>query len=269
MNIDIQHRAKKKFGQNFLKDFKYLNEIIQSIPNIFRNERLIEIGVGLGDLTDRLLKQYALKAYEIDKDLCSFIEQKYSSFISSNRFVLINADVLELDDKVGWLDKNEYVLVSNLPYYIASAILIRVLKDPKCRGFIVMTQKEVAQKFCATHNDRNFSALSVITRTFGDPELLFDVPKEAFDPMPKVTSSVFMMRKNLASLEEGFEEMLKVAFSSPRKKLLNNLSNRYDKFILENLFKELNIFDFCRPHQLSTRDYHQIFNKLKVEKNGK
>nr|WP_095273944.1 16S rRNA (adenine(1518)-N(6)/adenine(1519)-N(6))-dimethyltransferase RsmA [Helicobacter sp. 11S03491-1] len=265
----MRHKAKKKFGQNFLKDSVYIHKIVQSIPKVFCGEKLIEIGVGLGDLTDELLKFYQLKAYEVDKDLCSFLVQKYSSLIDSGRLMLVPQDVLELSNTHGWLDNQDYVLISNLPYYIASNILLRVLRDSKCRGFVVMTQKEVAQKFCAQSGDSNFCALSVITQTLGAAQILFDVPQEAFNPIPKVISSVFRMRKNRDLLENNFEEMLKIAFCSPRKKLINNLSSRYNKQILEDLFEKLCIKMNVRAHEISTPTYHQIFNNLKVENYGK
>lgn len=223
----------------------------------------------MGDLTDKLLEFYQLKAYEVDTDLCSFLKQKYKASIASQDLILVCQDVLELPLKEGWLDDEEYILISNLPYYIASAILLRVLRDPKCKGFVVMTQKEVAQKFCAKSGDRNFCALSVITQTLGESEMLFDVPKEAFEPMPKVTSSVFRMRKNNQVIEKDFEEMLRVAFCSPRKKLFSNLATKYDKKILQDLFGDFCIDQDIRPHQISATSYHQIYNNLKVEKYGK
>lgn len=247
----------------------YVGRIVQSIPNVWQGEKLIEIGVGLGDLTDKLLEFYKLKAYEVDRDLCSFLGQKYNSFTISGDFELICQDVLELPNIKGWLDDQEYVLISNLPYYIASIILLKTLRDIQCKGFVVMTQKEVAQKFCAQSKERNFCALSVITQTLGVAQMLFDVPKEAFDPVPKVTSSVFMMRKNGNCLKEGFEEFLKICFCSPRKKLLSNLANGYDKQSLQKLFEKLGIEDNIRAHEITTATYHQIFENLKAEKYGK
>ncbi|PAF52433.1 16S rRNA (adenine(1518)-N(6)/adenine(1519)-N(6))-dimethyltransferase RsmA [Helicobacter sp. 13S00477-4] len=269
MEREIQHTPKKKFGQNFLKDISYINRIIQSIPNISQGEKIVEIGVGLGDLTDRLLELYKLKAYEVDKDLCSLLVQKYDPLIVAGRLELICQDVLQISYDKGWLDKKEYILVSNLPYYIASHILLKVLRDPQCKGFVVMTQKEVAQKFCAKSKEREFCALSVITHTLGQPQMLFDVPKEAFYPAPKVTSSVFMMRKNITILQDGFEEMLKVAFCSPRKKLFNNLASRYDKTFLQILFERFSIGENIRAHEVTTTTYHQIFENLKAKEYGK
>lgn len=221
----------------------------------------------MGDLTSRLLEDYCLKAYEVDKDLCSFLTKRFDNSIDCGILELLWQDVLELSRFEGWLDKEEYVLVSNLPYYAASVILTRVLRDPKCKGFVVMTQKEVAKKFCALSGEKEFCALSVVTQTLGKPEILFDVPPQAFKPVPKVVSTVFRMKKNQTILPSGFEEMLKVAFCAPRKKLLNNLATKYGK--LEAIFKKLSIKDNARAHEILTTTYHQIFNILKVENYGK
>lgn len=221
----------------------------------------------MGDLTIRLLEDYHLKAYEVDEGLRSFLIKKFDGSIKHGILELLWQDVLELPQSKGWLDEENYILVSNLPYYIASAILMRALKDPRCKGFVVMTQKEVAQKFCALSGKKEFCALSVITQTFGGAQMLFDVPPQVFDPAPKVTSSVFRMRKNEAILPKGFEEMLKIAFNAPRKKLLNNLATRYGD--LNAVFKKLSIKENARAHEILTATYHQIFNILKAENYGK
>ncbi|WP_104697356.1 MULTISPECIES: 16S rRNA (adenine(1518)-N(6)/adenine(1519)-N(6))-dimethyltransferase RsmA [unclassified Helicobacter] len=258
----MRYQAKKKFGQNFLKDKEFVERIVQSIPNIHQNEQIIEIGVGLGDLSDELLKLYQVKAYEIDNDLCSFLRKKYIRALELGRLELINQDVLTIEKKEGWLHHQDYILVSNLPYYIATHIILRVLRDPYCKGFIVMTQKEVAQKFCAKSKDSDFCALSVLTQTLGSAEILFDVPAKAFEPMPKVTSSVFMVKKSANILDSGFEDFLKVAFCSPRKKLLKNLARCYKREILEDLFKKLGLMEDVRAHELLSETYHQIFREL-------
>lgn len=239
-----------------------MRKIVQSIPNIYQGEQIIEIGVGLGDLSDELLKLYQVKAYEIDSDLCSFLSKKYNEALKLGRLELINQDVLMIKEREGWLHHQDYILVSNLPYYVATHIILRVLRDPYCKGFVVMTQKEVAQKFCAKSKDSNFCALSVLVQTLGEAEILFDVPAKAFEPIPKVTSSVFIVQKNANILESGFEDFLKIAFCSPRKKLLNNLAKSYDKRILEDLFKQLELAEDIRAHELSSKIYHHIFKEI-------
>lgn len=261
--IFLGYQAKKKFGQNFLKDKDCIHKIIQSIPNIHTDEQIVEIGAGLGDLSDELLKLYPIKAYEIDSDLCSLLRKKYHSALDSARLKLIHQDVLDLPNSKGWLHQEPYVLVSNLPYYVATHIILKILKDPLCQGFVVMTQKEVAQRFCAKSGKSHFCALSILTQTFGQVSYLFDVPAIAFEPVPRVTSAVFSFKKNIAMIDEDFENMLKIAFCAPRKKLLKNLATHYDKTVLQKVFMELRIPLDVRAHQLENSNYHQIFEKIR------
>ncbi|ETD27834.1 16S rRNA (adenine(1518)-N(6)/adenine(1519)-N(6))-dimethyltransferase RsmA [Helicobacter canis] len=293
-------RAKKCFGQNFLKDPFILEKIVQVSAELLQGQKLIEIGVGLGDLSERLLSLSSLTTYEIDADLCSFVLQKFSSRKFAHPFSLVHCDVLSIpfsidsssslpkevakqtlritasddkksrvESKQGWLANEPYILVSNLPYNIATRVVLNLLHDPLCEGFVVMTQKEVALKFCADNLSSDFCALSVIAQSAGEITLLFDVGKESFEPMPKVTSSVFTHKKfkDFTHIESGFESMLKAAFSSPRKKLYNNLLPIFQKIeqknLLDKIFAQESIALNARPHQISTQKYHHIYNTLK------
>lgn len=265
----MQYRAKKKFGQNFLKDRFFIRKIVQSIPEIHAGEQVVEIGVGLGDLSDELLRLYPLKAYEIDSDLCSLLRQKYDRALESGCFTLIHQDVCEIEKNIAWLHSSPYILVSNLPYYVATHIILKAIRDPFCKGFIVMVQKEVAEKFCSSAGESDFCALSVLAQSVGEVKYLFDVPKEAFNPEPRVTSAVFMLKKNTnfeAFLE--LESFLKICFKAPRKKLSKNLLSCFDQGVLDSVFASFGIPKQARAHELSTQMYHQIFEKLK-DKNGK
>lgn len=219
---------------------------------------IIEIGPGLGDLSEKILDHYDLISYEIDSELCDYLTSK----LSTNRFIVHNEDVLKIKfNKHSWLHSNPYLLVSNLPYYIATRIIINTIKDSMCKGMIVMTQKEVAYKFCANSNDRYFSSLSVLANSVSsDIRLIENVPSCAFEPRPKVESSIFSINKDKFIIKDGFEEFLKESFSMPRKKISNNLS--HIKNIMEILNK-LNINHTLRPHQINTFQYHQIFNTIK------
>lgn len=301
-------------GQNALK-----SQALQPL-------QLVEIGVGLGDLSKRLLSIASLIAYEIDEALCSFVLQRFEKENLLGHFDLIQADVLSLpfamqenmqkinenkparqaksvhkakkkqeirnknstNDKVqisqkitnedkkitSWLSTSPYLLVSNLPYYIATRIILNALKDPLCVGFVVMTQKEVAEKFCALSGNKEFCALSVLAQSIGELKLLFDVPKEAFNPAPKVTSSVFSLHKkqnlvpskNNGTEHYDFEVLLKSAFASPRKKLFSNLTKQYDKSLIEQIFTTLNISQDARAHQLTKEDYHHIYQLIKDQR---
>lgn len=254
------YKTKKRLGQNFLKNFSYIQQIIESIPKL--PYQLIEIGIGLGDLTQELTKRDSLKAYEVDPDLCSLFDKNFAPLIASKKVELIQKDVLEIQQEKGWLHPSDYVLVSNLPYYIATPIILRLLRDSVCKYLVVMTQKEVAQKFCAHTQESAFCALSVLAQTFGKPQMLFDVPNTAFEPAPKVTSSVFCIDKtqNTAQGDYKFEEFLKIAFCAPRKKLAKNLQKAFAD--TASLLHTLQIQSDARPHEISTQDYHRIYQHI-------
>lgn len=259
-------KAKKCFGQNFLKDTSVLNKIIQSIPENEKN--LVEIGPGLGDLTNELIKLGNVICYEIDFDLCEILKSKFGSNVK-----LICDDALKIWEKSS-LSAKPYFLVANLPYYVATKMVLNAIDDALCKGFIVMVQKEVAKKFCAKVGDKEFSSLSVICNINGDIELLFDVLKTSFYPPPKVTSSVMKFikkdKKNLNSLDYlKFKEFLKICFLSPRKTLIKNLSSKFTKNEIEEIFLNLNIKPLTRAHEINATEYINIFLNLKKAENGR
>ena len=262
-------KAKKKFGQNFLKDESVLDKIIQSMPN--DGLKVVEIGPGLGDLTKRLLHIKNVVAFEIDDELCEILKRELSAFIKEGKLLLKCTDVLQY-----WKGKNlidqKYNLVANLPYYIATKIVINLLKDDNCKNIIAMLQKEVAYKFCAKEGDKEFSYIAVMADLIGDASIICDVSPQSFVPPPKVSSSVLRIKKrreliakelfnNEKELKQ-FEQFLRSSFSSPRKTLIKNLSI-YGKERVLSLFSKLDIEKKIRPHQLSSIKYLEIFKVLK------
>lgn len=264
-------KAKKEFGQNFLKDGAVLDKIIQAIPENTAN--IVEIGPGLGDLTRRLFKFEKLSSYEIDRDLFEILSSEFASEISSGKFTLHLGDALSIWDERG-LSDSDYFLVANLPYYVATKMILKAIDDEKCSGFVVMIQKEVAQKFCANAGDKEFSALAILARLRGRCELLFDVSASSFEPPPKVTSSVIKALKSekskfASSREyEEFKEFLRVSFVAPRKTLLKNLSTKFDKTTLELIFDKLQISKTIRGHELDITLFLNIFKNLRMN-NGR
>jgi 16S rRNA (adenine1518-N6/adenine1519-N6)-dimethyltransferase len=162
-----------------------------------------------------------------------------------------------------------YHLVANLPYYIATNIVLRALKDPFCQSLLVMVQKEVAEKFAARPGERAFSALAVLAQSCGDARRLFDVPPEAFVPAPKVMSSVLQIVKHCSLGDAAFEEFLKTAFAQPRKTLAKNLSARYDKSGVKAALERLGLAPSVRPHEVATSLYHHLYNALKGDTDGR
>jgi 16S rRNA (adenine1518-N6/adenine1519-N6)-dimethyltransferase len=261
--------AKKKFGQNFLKDKTILNKIVEAMPN--NNHKIVEIGPGLGDLTKHLVDVKSVEAFEVDTDLCKLLQSTFKKEIDTKRLHINCGDVLET-----WkseLIEEPYDLVANLPYYIATNIILKALADPMCKNILVMVQLEVAEKFCADAGEKVFGSLGIITQSVGKTKMIVKVPPTAFDPQPKVDSAVFIIQKTKDRSDKGFEEMLRVAFTQPRKTLIKNLSVEYEKSKLQEAFEKLEIALMIRPHQVTTYDYHQLYklmeNKRSLDGRGK
>ena len=256
---NLSEFANKRYGQNFLKNDAIIKQIIQSIPN--DNLKVAEIGPGLGDLTKELVLTRNVTAFEVDKRLCEHLQTTFSEAIHTGTLNIECGDVLK-----NWEDnlllKEKYHLVANLPYYIATNIILKALKDENCQSVLVMVQKEVAEKFSAQSGEKAFSGLSVLTQTVGFGELLFDVGAENFVPPPKVTSSILLIVKNRSEDNKNFEDFLKVAFQQPRKKLSKNLSKHYDKDKIETLLLALDMSPSIRPHEAETSMYHHLYNEL-------
>jgi len=258
--------ASKKFGQNFLKSNYYLQKIVQAMPN--DNLKVAEIGPGLGDLTKELVKTRNVTAFEVDKRLCEHLTTEFEAPIHKGRFELRCGDVLERWESGSLLDE-PYHLVANLPYYIATNIILKAFKDELCQSVLVMVQKEVAVKFSAVAKQKAFSALSVLAQSVGKATLCFEVEREAFVPPPNVTSAVLLIEKNQSRDDEKFEAFLKVAFSQPRKKLSKNLMSAFSKDIVDQTFAKLDLDPNLRPHEAGTSIYHHLYNELKDNLDGK
>ena len=260
-------KAKKQYGQNFLKDTTILDKIIQSMPN--NNNYVVEIGPGLGDLTKNLVKYKDMTAYEVDTDLIGILESKFAIEIKEEKLKLIHTDVLVAWDKQKTLHGGKYDLIANLPYYIATNIILRAFEDKNCEHIIVMVQKEVAEKFTAKVNDKDYSSLGIITELISvDSRILFDVPPESFDPPPKIISSILYIKKDMDKLlDKDFNKFLKACFVQPRKKLSKNLTSVMDKNTISKIYEELNINDNVRPHEVSSSLYSQMHTRVKDGRN--
>ena len=260
-------KAKKQYGQNFLKDTTILDKIIQSMPN--NNNYVVEIGPGLGDLTKNLVKYKDMTAYEVDTDLIGILKSKFAIEIEEEKLKLIHTDVLVAWDKQKTLNDGKYDLIANLPYYIATNIVLRAFEDKNCEHIIVMVQKEVAEKFTAKVNDKDYSSLGIITELISvDSRILFDVPPESFDPPPKIISSILYIKKDMNKcLDKDFNKFLKACFVQPRKKLSKNLTSVIDKNTISKIYEELEINDNIRPHEVSSSLYSQMHTRVKDGRN--
>lgn len=266
IKTNLSKFANKKYGQNFLKDERYVYKIIQSMPK--DDLRVVEIGPGLGDLTAQLLKAKRVIAFEVDKRLCEHLNHEFKDFIEKKSFELRCGDVFTHWENGSLIDE-PYHLVANLPYYIATRIILRAMRDDNCKSILVMVQKEVADKFAANSGDKEFSALSVLAQCVGKATLCFEVPPEAFVPPPKIVSAVLMINKNLSLDDDNFDDFLRVAFAQPRKKLISNLAKSYSKEALETKFAMEMMDTNIRPHEATTQNYKDLYKYTKEFSNGK
>jgi 16S rRNA (adenine1518-N6/adenine1519-N6)-dimethyltransferase len=253
----MKHVAKKKFGQNFLKDSSIIHEIIQSIQPR-QNDLLVEIGPGLGALTKPLLeKTKHLFAIELDRDIVNWMQNQYSK----NNITIFNEDVLNFN--FHQFDKKIRV-VGNLPYNISTPILFKCIEDIKIiTDLHFMLQKEVVDRMIAAPSSSEYGRLSVMLQYYFAMEHLVHVPKESFDPEPKVESSFVRLIPYdnypfVANNIDQFGKIVKEAFSQRRKTIRNTLKN----FMSANDFENIDINPQLRAENLSVSDFVKISNYL-------
>ncbi len=262
IETNLSQFATKRFGQNFLKSDSVIHQIIQAMPD--DDLKVAEIGPGLGDLTKELVRVRNVTAFEVDKRLCEHLKNTFEGSLKRGDLELKCGDVLEHWGEKRLLDE-PYHLIANLPYYIATNIVLKALKDPNCQSILVMIQKEVAVKFSAVPGQKEFSALSVLAQTVGKATLCFEVEPEAFVPPPKVTSAVLLIEKERTEDSEGLEALLRVAFQQPRKKLSKNLMVAFSKDKVAKFFEDLDLDPNLRPHEAETSIYHHLYNEFKKD----
>lgn len=234
-SLDKQIRAKRSLGQNFLIDRTVIDRIVSNLGNV-EGEKIIEIGPGQGALTAILLDSGAqVTAIEIDKELIPLLNNE---FADSGRFQCVEADILQTDLS-DLVPKSPIKLVGNLPYYISTAILQKLVEQKELFSLIVlMLQKEVVERITAVPGDSSRGFLTVLIEDAFTSELAFDVPPSAFMPVPKVWSSVVLLRPKTSEIIDkiNFRRLLSMSFAQKRKTILNNLKNEYknaDRSLLE------------------------------------
>jgi 16S rRNA (adenine1518-N6/adenine1519-N6)-dimethyltransferase len=224
--------AKKSFGQNFLVDENYIAKIIFAL-NIQPDETIIEIGAGRGALTEKLIESGAkIVAIELERDMIVVLRERFSG---CENFQLIEADALKIDfieliNLQSQIPNPKSVkLVANLPYYISTAILQKLIEQREVFSeMVLMFQREVVERIAADVGSSERGFLTVMTEAYLDSEKLFDVPPWAFRPSPKVNSAVVRLKPKIRNLNidsELFRTVVSAAFVQKRKTIYNNLKN--------------------------------------------
>jgi 16S rRNA (adenine1518-N6/adenine1519-N6)-dimethyltransferase len=223
--------AKKSLGQNFLVDQNYINQIISSL-NPEPNETIIEIGPGRGALTKHLVETgFKVVAIELDRNLIPLLRNEFRDY---ENFQVIEDDALKIDFSQFRGTNSELPklkLVANLPYYISTAILQRLIEQRESFSeFILMLQREVVERITAPVGSSERGFLTVMVEAYSESKKLFDVPPSAFSPRPKVWSSVVRLgvrHPQLIENEHFFREIVSLAFVQKRKTILNNLKLKF------------------------------------------
>ena len=248
----------KKLGQNFLFDENALYKIAQDVQ---KDDVIIEIGPGLGTLT-AILAEKAKKviAIELDKKMVAILNDRFKLY---NNVEIINEDILHVDiNKIA----PEAKIVANLPYYITTSIITKLLTT-KVKDITILIQKEVADRICSNPGTKKVGAITYFVNYYAKPYIVGTVPKEAFIPSPEVESSIVKLKiRDKKEVDVKNEEILfkiiRNNFNQRRKTLLNSLSSIIDKEKMKNILKELNIDENIRGENLTLEDYANIANRL-------
>lgn len=262
--------AKKKFGQNFLTDQNILNQIVEA-SDLDRDTAVIEIGPGLGSLTERLCENAGfVLAYEIDTQLIPILHKNLARFTN---YEVINEDILKVDINKDISEKlakfKKIHLVANLPYYITTPIILNLLSQTKkIQKYIMMMQLEVCDRICGKPKTKDYNALSVVIQYRAMAKKVCKVPRSVFIPQPNVDSAVVKLQlyevaKYKAKDEQFFFEFIRECFTQRRKTLINNLSNKYDKNKVLQILKEINLNPAIRSEELTIEQFIYIADRLK------
>jgi 16S rRNA (adenine1518-N6/adenine1519-N6)-dimethyltransferase len=227
--------AKKSLGQNFLVDRNYIDKIIFALnPN--KEETIIEIGAGRGALTDRLVESGAnIVAVELDRDLIPLLHEKFGKY---ENFTLVEQNALDINfaeiiqnPKSKIQNPKSVKLVANLPFYISTAILQKIIEQSAMFSeLVLMLQREVVERITAVPGNKERGFLTILVEAEFNASKLFDVRPTAFMPVPKVWSSVVrLITKDFSNdtivNKKLFREIVSLGFLQKRKTILNNLKN--------------------------------------------
>lgn len=278
--LDIMQRhgfhTMKAFGQNFLCDEHYVEGIVDA-AQITKEDVVIEIGPGIGTLTQLMCERAShVVAIEIDKKLVPILGETLGGF---DNFTLINEDVLKADLK-GIIKQyspfRAVKVVSNLPYYITTPVIMRFLEeDIEFSSMVLMLQIEVADRLSACHGSKDYGVVSVMLQCAYDIELMFKVPASVFVPRPQVNSGVIRLtqkQNRLTAYDNNlFKAIVKGAFAQRRKTLLNSLSSvpalqAQGKERITEVLHSLGIEPTERCENLSIEQFISISNAFAAER---
>ncbi|WP_216831188.1 16S rRNA (adenine(1518)-N(6)/adenine(1519)-N(6))-dimethyltransferase RsmA [Alkalihalobacterium elongatum] len=264
---------KKSLGQNFLIDLNILNRILNA-AGVTDQVGAIEIGPGIGALTEQLAKRAdKVVTFEIDQRLLPVLKDTLSPY---DNIKVIHSDVLKADVKqvIGeeFKEGQDIMVVANLPYYVTTPILMKLLEEKlPIKRIVVMIQKEVAERIAAKPGSKDYGSLSIAAQYYAEAETVFTVPKTVFVPQPNVESAVLRLTiRNEPPVqvddESFFFEVIRASFAQRRKTLFNNLSHHFGKDYKEQIERVLTAAEVDpkrRGETLSIEEFAKISNEMK------
>ena len=260
----MQITAKKSLGQNFLIDKNILKKIVNT-GNISKEDKVLEIGPGTGNLTEYIIKANPKAIIVIEKDfrLINILEKKFK-----NQIKIINTDVLKLPES---FYKDQYLVYGNLPYNISTQIFAYwcFSKKVKFKKLILMFQKEVADRIIANINTKNYSRITILANWKFNIKKIFDIAPECFLPRPKIKSTLleFTPRNDIIKINDpkNLEKITKIFFSQRRKMIKKNFIKMFKNYDYLSEIIDIKLTD--RPQNISVEKFLRLV--IEFEKNLK
>ena len=262
---------KKQFGQNFIFDTNLLKFIVES-AGVTKEDDVIEIGAGAGTLTNQIaLKAKSVTSFEIDKSLIERL-QKVESEHNNLKFVFEDFMQVDLSKYIDGDDR--FKVVANIPYYITTPIIFKLLDYAKnIDTMMFMVQKEVAERFCAECNSKEYGITSVILQSIADVKYVRTVKRECFTPAPNVDSALIRLDLRLNKYNiidrKFFTDLVHNSFAMRRKTLVNNLLKSYNfsREQIESVLADCGLSVMIRPENLTVENFIELSNKFcKIKK---
>ena len=260
----MKFKAKKSLGQNFLTDKNIIKKIVNT-GKITKDDKILEIGTGTGNLTEYIINSNpkCITVVEKDVELIKILNSKFK-----NKIKIINDDVLKLNEN---FYNDRYIIYGNLPYNISTKILSNwcLSKNIKFKKLILMFQKEVAERIIAKVNTKNYSRISILANWKFDIKKIFDVSPECFFPKPKIKSTLleFVPKKNIVEFKnpKNLENITKIFFNQRRKMIKKNIMRLFENF--NDLSKKVNIKLTDRPQNISVDKFLMLIKEYEKQSN--
>jgi 16S rRNA (adenine1518-N6/adenine1519-N6)-dimethyltransferase len=270
-------KARRRWGQNFLVNRRAVERIVDAFHPL-PTDRVVEIGPGRGALTELLIERVGrMVAIEVDPMLARSLRERLGSRRGPGHFEILQADVLEIELRDLLLRLGAATqparLIANLPYNIASAVIVRCLEQERLLSdLMVMVQREVAERILSSPGSRTYGSLSVLCQAFARIDSVMRLRPGSFRPRPRVESEVvrFVLSRDRPGWEttgRDLSALLRVAFEHRRKTLLNNLSHRSGggrSAAIESMIRSAGLDPRCRPEEVPVAGYMALLERWRA-----